>query len=384
MPKDAAKVISIARVQLMSEFHFFGYLTMNLCPVADAVKAQGTASINAKGDMFYDPNWIETLSTANAMFVVAHEVMHLVTRCHERFPKGGDFMIWNIANDIVINTILMDSGLQPPQEIKNAFPAAMIEKYRNWTTNAIYYDLLKNMPPQLKGQGQCCDASNTIEMNPEDVEKWKQRVMSAAERAKGKGNLPGFAEAFIAELLSPAVTWKDILRAAAISVFKGRYTWKKPNRRAQSLNLNGRPLRLPSRIPTKEGAIIALDCSGSISDEELNQFVTECWEILNITGCPWIKIYMHDVEVYKIQEYTKSTLLTQIEASRGGTSHIDVFEKVKENEQKVGMLIAFTDLATSFPAEAPSYPVIWAYSQSYGDNIVVPFGRKVKVDLTND
>jgi predicted metal-dependent peptidase len=93
-----------------------------------------------------------------------------------------------------------------------------------------------------------------------------------------------------------------------------------------------------------------------------------------------LKIYFHDVECYHIEEFNLQTI-GKIKATRGGTSHVDVFEKVVANESKVGMIVAFTDLETSFPPEAPGCPVIWAHPEGY-ENHKVPWGVKVEVRLT--
>jgi predicted metal-dependent peptidase len=83
---------------------------------------------------------------------------------------------------------------------------------------------------------------------------------------------------------------------------------------------------------------------------------------------------------YHIEEYDLSTI-GKVKVTRGGTSHIDVFEKVEESRDKVGMLVAFTDLETTFPPEKPPFPVVWAHPPGY-ENHSVPWGRKVKVEPT--
>ena len=213
----------------------------------------------------------------------------------------------------------------------------------------------------------------------EDIEKFKQYVIAAALASQGKGKHPAFADEFLALIRKPSVTWKEHLRRAATSVFKGRYSFARRSRRSYNT-----PMMLPSRTRTPNGAIIMIDTSGSISDEDLTQFVSECSGILRETGCKFLKIYFHDVLCYHIEEYDLNTI-GKIKATRGGTSHIDVFEKVTESQRtdKVGMVVAFTDLYTDFP-EKPSYPVLWAHPEENGEGVPVPWGKKVEVKLTND
>jgi predicted metal-dependent peptidase len=105
---------------------------------------------------------------------------------------------------------------------------------------------------------------------------------------------------------------------------------------------------------------------------------------LRETGCKFLKIYFHDVMCYHIEEYDLNSI-NKIKATRGGTSHLDVFQKVTESQRtdKVGMVVAFTDLYTDFP-EKPEYPVIWAHPEENGEGVAVPWGKKVEVKLTND
>jgi predicted metal-dependent peptidase len=160
----------------------------------------------------------------------------------------------------------------------------------------------------------------------------------------------------------------------AMSSFKGRYSFHKPGRRSAGMGM-----RLPVRKPTKHAAVVIMDTSGSISDQELTQFLTESSEIMRACGAPKIHIYFHDVNCYHHEEYTRETI-NKVKVTRRGTSHIDVFEKVIENEEKVGMVVAFTDLATSFPPEEPPFPVLWAHPPS-GDSYGVPWGQKIRVEL---
>jgi hypothetical protein len=62
-----------------------------------------------------------------------------------------------------------------------------------------------------------------------------------------------------------------------------------------------------------------------------------------------------------------------------------VFDKINESmaTEKVGMVVAFTDLYTDFP-EKPSYPVLWAHPEEHGEGVPVPWGKKVEVKLTNE
>ena len=61
-----------------------------------------------------------------------------------------------------------------------------------------------------------------------------------------------------------------------------------------------------------------------------------------------------------------------------------MFAKLKDmNNPRPGMLICFTDLYSDIEMiENPGIPVIWAHPEGIGEEVEVPFGKKVAV--TND
>ncbi len=461
--KDPKERLIKARMQLLMHFPFFGELVMRMVFHESKTAGVGTTCVDHKGNMYYHPEWINGfVNVEETMFELAHEVMHLVQRASIRFPNGGNHKVWNIAADIKVDTILVDSGLKQSKVSQKNITDDLMEKHRGKTTEQIYYHLLRNPdevesfggcphgppggggncghtpdqgkddgneqegqmdgegeveggmgsgepqagsqdngPSQGDGQGpggscsQCgpgSDGQNAVGErgcisgamhgqpgSAEDIEKFKQYVIAAALASKGKGKHPAFADEFLAEIRKPSVTWKEHLRRAASSVFRGRYSFARRSRRSHNT-----PMMLPSRTRTPNGAIIMIDTSGSISDEDLTQFVSECSGILRETGCKFLKIYFHDVMCYHIEEYDLHTI-NKIKATRGGTSHIDVFEKVTDSQRtdKVGMVVAFTDLYTDFP-EKPDYPVIWAHPEESGSGVEVPWGKKVEVKLTDE
>lgn len=393
-----------ARIHLLINKPFFGALAMHM-PFIESESAGGqrTTAVDENGRFYYNKKWIEGMQPAEVMFELTHEVMHIVQQCISRFPQSGDHAVWNMAADMVVDTLLVDAGFTQSAVSKKMVPDNIQKKVRNKTTEQVYYQLLKegknqnkdNSPSQQPGPGDTgpavpnghnhsgnsrgCTSASTMakKVTAETLEKFKQHIIAAASAQKNKGNLPGFVNDFLVEVSKPTITWKDKLRNLTASYFKGRYTFVRPNRRSGSIGL-----RLPNRAPKKEGAIIMIDTSGSISDKEINQFVSEVVGIMTYCGCPWITVYLHDVNCYHSEKYSRSTII-KLPVTRGGTSHIDVFDKVLDSDEKIGCIIAFTDLYTTFPSRHVKYPVIWAHPES-GEGQNVPFGTKVLVKLKEE
>jgi len=399
---EAKEIIKNARIQLVMKYPFLGSLAI-MMPVIESKEAgEGTTCVDEKGVFYYNPEWVEKMSVPDAMFEVAHEVMHLVQRCSDRYPSGGNHNLWNMAADMVVDTMLIESSL-PQSEVSKKVITPNVQKHASGkTTEQIYRELLKQTntnsgsgdgqsmivigeknedgTPKGNGQGagerKCISGCLGKKVDAETKEKWKQNIINAVNQSRNRGNIPGWANEFVANISKPSVNWRHFIRSKAQSAFRGRFSWIRPGRRSSAIGF-----RLMSRKPSPKGAVVMIDTSGSISDRELNQFVSECMGILKTTNCAWLKIYFHDVECYHFEEYDKNSI-KKIKVTRGGTSHIDVFEKVIEHEKDVGLVVAFTDLGTCYPNEKPPFNVIWAYPEGNGDHSTPPWGHKIKVSLT--
>lgn len=203
--------------------------------------------------------------------------------------------------------------------------------------------------------------------------EWQEHIIAAAKIAKFKGNCPGVARDFLAKLQAPSRNWKDIVRARISKVYRGRYTLRKPGRRSFAS-----PMFMASRLPKPEPPIIALDCSGSIGHPQICQFLGEIMGIMQAVGAPDVYIYFHDVRVYDEGVFDKNTI-TKIKVTDGGTSHMDLWNKIEERKDKPGMIICMTDLESDqMGLKDLGIPVLWCHPTGDGHNNI-PFGKKVEV-----
>ena len=235
----------------------------------------------------------------------------------------------------------------------------------------------------------CAGTSADIEKaSPADVQKAIQNVIAAKMYAEGKGNMPGFLGDQIDELTRSKVRWQDHIRTAANRVFsRGRYTYKRPHKRGQALSI-----RLQTTQPESRSAVVAVDTSGSMGYDQIVQCISETAAIILAAGCDKIWLILHDCAIY-YSGYIGREDLTKIKMSRGGTSHLPVFDclnrkhSVRElnlpTSEHCELAVMFTDLGTDFPDERPSFPVIWGVPvpSAPGMNAEVPFGKKIAVEL---
>ena len=227
---------------------------------------------------------------------------------------------------------------------------------------------------------QCSTGSMLGQADNEQVSEATQRMIGAYQIAKekegkGRGTMPGNLEQMILNLLKPSVNWRDILSRTAKRVFRGSMDWRR-----QSKRMVASGIRYPGRKPEMKGAVVTVDTSGSISENELVQFMSEAQGILHSAGCKYMTVFFHDVNCYHMEEYTSKTM-NKIKVQRGGTSHVDVFKKIAELKDAPSMIVCFTDLETEFPEQPNKIPVIWAHMGPC--SITPPFGKKIEIKLGN-
>ena len=108
---DLPPVLRKARARLVVRAPFFGSLALRLAWREDAAVA--TMATDGRTILF-NAAWCRRIGVRQTMAVIAHEVLHVAARHHLRLA-GRDPRLWNIATDLVINTILAAAGYELPE-----------------------------------------------------------------------------------------------------------------------------------------------------------------------------------------------------------------------------------------------------------------------------
>ena len=359
-----------ARSRLVLDNPFFGTLCLRLKPVErDDIDTGAVDGVH----LFYNPKWFEKLKDLERIGFLAHEVMHVVflhiTRRQERDPKK-----WNVAADYAINNYLIAEHFQLPKG------GLVDDQYNDMTTEAIY-NLLPE-PPQgwdsissdFGGCGGVLDHPNagTKESTGAIEAGLTVAINQAAEAAKAQGKLSGNLETLVMDIGTPKVDWKAVLARFLRANNKSDFTWARPNRR-----FIAQGLYLPSmHNPCLEHIAIVHDSSGSVSEDELSQFLTETSSILRDLNPDKIQLIQCDTEVTSDVEYTRESLPLQVKyKGRGGTMFSPAIDYVNEKYPNVAALIYLTDLECDDFGDEPNYPVLWVTTQQ-GET---PYGEVIKM-----
>ena len=97
--------------KMLVKYPFFGSVIANVKYEED--KSLGTAGTNGQ-IIYYNPDYLNSLSKEEQTFVFAHEVCHIAFN-HILRSEGKDINLWNIATDGVTNQFLKRDGLKMPK-----------------------------------------------------------------------------------------------------------------------------------------------------------------------------------------------------------------------------------------------------------------------------
>jgi predicted metal-dependent peptidase len=208
-----------------------------------------------------------------------------------------------------------------------------------------------NSAPQNWGKVEMVDEDEASEAEAEA----KEAAAEAMTIGKQAGDLPGFVEQMVKDLLEPKKNWRELLQKFMAEIAHNDYSWSKPSRRYLPMGLY-----LPSLESLEIGKVVfAIDTSISIDTEKLDQFVAEVKEAMKIFNFPVTVIHC-DYKVQKVEELEDDMDIVPV--GRGGTRFSPVFEYVNENLQETKALIYFTDGECWETLEEPEYETLWVIS----------------------
>lgn len=383
MDEKIRKRIVQARVKLILDHPFFGQLASRFILIENSNMPMPTMATDGR-NLMYDPGFVDSLSQAELIGLVAHVTMHVALghpwRLGLREPRRA-----NAAMDYAVNPIVVDAGLTLPQG------ALLDNRFRNMSFEQIY-DLLQsppqsnspgqgsasgagpigNVPPEMTGQVQSPDA--LVEHIETLASDWQVATLLAAQTAKMMGKLPAGLEQLIDAIKHPKVDWKPILRRFMQECAKSDYNWRMPNRRFLASGMYLPSLRSESMPPI----VWAMDSSGSCWDAETQtRFASELTSV--VEECKPEKVYAPycDTKVYKpVRVFEPGEPLEFRIKGGGGTDFRDIFRWIEQENIEPACLIVTTDTYGNFPDHAPSYPVLWA---STIKNPTVPFGEVIDI-----
>ena len=423
MPDIENKLVS-ARTRLILDKPFLGALVLRL-PMMEGAPSWCNTTFSDGRTFYYNAEYINSLDIDQTQFALSHEALHCAL---SHFYRRGHRIKtrWDLACDYAVNPMLINDGLKPTPD------AAYLKQYRGMTAEEIYpclddeedeqeqdSDTDDNEDLENKHQGDA--GSDDSEKEPEQDDRsdperepeqddpsegtgnnrhgkassgsngaaepepmsgqqqedlntqWQQRLASAAQTAHQRGQLGVEMARMVDFLLQPKLPWRLLLQRYMSMTARDDYSYSRPSSR------RGNPAVYPRLRSSETSIVVVIDTSGSISGEEIGEFISEidaiksyvraritlltCDSELN-HGCPWYfdpwDEFSRDIEIH----------------GGGGTSFSPPFEWIENQDRAPDLLVYFTDARGKFPPAEPMYPVLWLVK----GQATVPFGQRVQLN----
>ena len=331
------------------------------------------------------------------IFLMAHELMHLITLTFDRgvnvgIPYEGmtqkdiaRHKLWNMATDYEINSLLHNnedtSGSYAKRDPIGKMPEWVLyeSKWRNTQAEQIYKELLEEQEEkESQGNAPTFDDSDTdnnglgvslddhLPILDDTTRNEVIQKISDVFGSKTNGTGSSAIDRALEITFQPQpFNWKKALTKYIRGWMKDNYTWNKPNRSGIS-----RGLILPSAGKTPKMHIgVAVDTSGSIYDTELHAMMNHLFTILQQFKDFKIDVWCCGSEVYPdtLRTYTasnKKDLINFEFQSDGGNDMRKNFEFVKNHYKgdKLDLLLVMTDGYDPVDGDTETTsvcPVVW-------------------------
>ena len=376
------------RLSLMQPF----FATILLKYPIKATDVVPIAAVTPKGEILYNPKECEKLSVDELVFVLCHEVLHVVFM-HALRRENRNHYLYNIACDAVINETLVAANIGKPIDGCVRFNGA-----ESMTSEQVYEQLAKNvkMPAAqmdliCEGDSDLSDAGkkNTMGSSGEDDPLAKARKqfgqkLSEAEkklaetktkmdiaeavsmermRNKNLGHAKGSLLRRLDELImAEKLPWYEYLSRFMTGFISQGESWRRPNRR-----FSEQYLPTTDRLPAMGQLVVGIDTSGSIGQAELRAFAKHLNDVVEDCRPAEIIVLWCDTEISGVDEFTLDDLPFNLEPKGGGgTDMREITKWCSDNAPDADACVIFTDGWTPYPEEGEEeVPTLWVLTTDY-------------------
>jgi predicted metal-dependent peptidase len=383
-----------ARVAMLIKHDFWGKMATRM-RLINADAWCGTLATDGK-NFYYNSEFVLSLGSVDkVIFGFAHEVLHCI---YDHIPRTGDRdrKLSNIAQDYVINADLVHYGVgKAIDEIEIIYD----KKYFNWSFEAVYDELYKNAekidinelferllddhlePGEDDGEGGDDEDSDVSKRRPrltkEQREAIKDEIREAvlqAAQGNSAGNLPGGIQRIVNNLTNPKMDWRSLINMKIPSLAKNDYSYQRFNKKYMQSGIIVPGLNREEAIDV----CIAVDTSGSISQQILEEQLSEVIGLMDMYEEFTIRIWQFDTGIYGYAEFTKDTagdILNYEVKGGGGTDFEANWKFMKQEGIEPQMFIMFTD-GEPFGSWGDEHycDTLFIINNKYNKEIVPPFG----------
>jgi predicted metal-dependent peptidase len=374
-----------ANIHLLLNEPFFGQLVsrldLELCDDKNGSWCNTAATDGSK--LYFNRDFVKSLTPKELLFVLGHEVLHCLYD-HLGRRQGRDPQIWNMANDYIVNYTLKQHrlGEMPSHGLYD-------ERFTDEMTSEEVYAILKKNSVEIKmtldqhieaasGDDESDDEGGSSagdgdgdegegnegkgkggqevkvtitgkdgppKLTKKELDDVRNKLKAAAiqaMQAAGAGNVPEAIRKRLAELIEPKMDWRSLLDSHIRSALKDDFTFKRLSRRDF-----GGGFILPAQDVLEVVEVdVALDVSGSMSDEMVRDIMSEVKGIMETFPDFKLRVWQFDTQVSGYKEFTPHNLDDIYEYERtgcGGTMFECNWQFMKDNDIEPHRFVMFTD-----------------------------------------
>jgi len=350
--------------------------------LTNEVPTAGVAWAEKKYNLYINPEFFETLSVNERIGVLIHEALHVMLK--HNFRQGErDQRLFNIAADIALNQLI-----NAPAELPEGAMLPKTFQFETGLTAEGYYELLKEEQQKQEQEKQeqeengeewdgpsngNPDLTGEEEMSMDDHSGWGKVDDSAEEELaratmekmikdaieKSRGNLPSN----ISELLDlwtkkAKISWKRVLKKI-LSSKKGLKTStikRRDRRQPYRKDLKGKKIFYDQ--PT---VIVGIDVSGSMSDQEIFNGLSEIAEVCKVTHSN-LQVVQIDTDIKELEEFDPKQKSWERKGC-GGTDMSEMARFLTDKKIQYDCLIMISDMYIEDVGSHPDWrlkkPTIW-------------------------
>jgi predicted metal-dependent peptidase len=391
---DKAESLSKTSKDLMLKEPYYGLFLIMLNKMwSGRIPTAGVSKNNINYQLVINPIFWEELSEEHRLGLLKHELLHIAFNHLNFYFSFSDRKLANIAMDMEINQYILKSWL-PEGGID-------IDNYEDLNLDRkagcrYYYHKLQQAKDKKDKTGtsgdqnfdKLCDSldkgedvvdhstweefENLSEAEKNLMEKQVQRILTEAQEqtVKKRGNVPAEIKdlIIIEEIVKPKFDWRGYIRrftGVSTKIFTKKIRRKENRRYSDNPGL---------KIKMRQKMLLAIDTSGSVSNDELMEFMNEIYHLYK-AGVD-ITIIQCDTEIKSIEDY-KGKFELKV-TGRGGTDFDPVIDYYMEHREFTS-LIYFTD-GECHTHKKPTKSILWVLSERSELNESLP-GRVIKLEL---
>ncbi len=344
-----------------------------------------TMGVFASGRLVVNPEFAEKLTDRELVFVLAHEMLHLALRTHDR-ARGAGRLEFNYAHDYIINDLLRaELGFERIPANGLDLPGARTRRFR---------EPGDGRSARARDHGPHDDGGDVL---AEDVERdWfpedadaqdrdalRMRELAASAAALGeamdamrgrRGVGRGAESRHVAALRGVYRTpWQLALQRWLESVAPAERTYTRMSRRA-----NGRDdIVLPGRRRAGWLLNVALDTSASMADE-IPRALGAIADFCDAAGVDQVRLVQCDAAVTGDEFLPPEALALHRIHGYGGSDLTPALDHLAAEPQTRAVLV-ITDGDVLYPAQSPPYDVLWLLPSGTAFPFTPRYGRVVRM-----